>query len=202
VEVTTGSSGLLQQQVRQGAPVDFFLSADRARVDELAAEGTIDASTVRVYAIGRMVLAQRPDAPALARSTADLATPAFSSARIAIANPATAPYGAAARQALAALGLEGPALEQRLVVADNIAQALEFSRTGNADIAFASASNLPPRGIHAVEVDPSLHAPIEQACGLTPRGAARRQARDFQAFLLGDEGRALLSGHGFGLPPP
>lgn len=171
-------------------------------MEELVAAGAVDPASVGVYAVGRVVLAQRPDAPVLLRSARDLAGEPFASARIAIANPATAPYGAAARQVLDVLGSQGPALEERLVIADNVAQAPEFARTGNAEVAFAVASNLPPEGIHAVDVPGEMHEPIEQAGALTRRGAAREAAGSLHEHLLGEAGRAVLQAHGFAAPAP
>jgi molybdate transport system substrate-binding protein len=203
VRVTYGSSGNLARQVEQGAPFELFLSADEAYVFRLADRGlTRDRGTL--YGVGRIALfvpegsALRAD-PALedlARRLAD-----GSVGRIAIANPAHAPYGRAAEQALRRLGL-WEAVSPRLVLGENVSQAAQFAASGNADggiIAWslALAPPLQARG-RAALLPESLHDPLRQRMVLI-RGATRDAERLYE-HLQSPAARAILARYGFELP--
>jgi molybdate transport system substrate-binding protein len=131
-------------------------------------------------------------------SLADLAHPRFR--RLAIANPAHAPYGLAARQALTRVGLWG-AVERRLVLGENVRQALQYAQTGNVDatvIALSLVVN--DRENPWFVVDEGLHSPIVQALAVCVRGADREGGGEFARFVNADEGRAVMRRHGFLLP--
>lgn len=145
-----GSSGLLYAQIVQGRPFDAFLSADRERPLALVRAGRARAPVV--YARGRLALLANEGAPG-----ASWLAPAR---RVALANPATAPYGRAARQTLRAL-----AAEPRVVTALNVAQAFHFARSGAADGAFVAMAQIVARGVPRERywiVPETLYAPIEQ----------------------------------------
>ena len=125
--------------------------------------------------------------------------------RLAIANPAIAPYGLAARQALEAVGaweLAAP----RIALGENVAQAAQFVVSGAAEAGFAALSTMlspgPAPGLAArvahAHVDAGLHAPIRHRVALV--GAADERARRLLGFALGPEARAILARHGFDPP--
>ena len=94
VTFSFGSSGLLAKQLREGAPFDVFAAANVAFADEAVAAGACDGATKQVWVRGRIALWSKAGAPSLEA----LADERFH--RVAIANPAHAPYGLAAKQAL------------------------------------------------------------------------------------------------------
>ncbi|MEX2531814.1 MAG: molybdate ABC transporter substrate-binding protein [Gemmatimonadota bacterium] len=200
VDVVAGSSGQLATQIRHGAPADLFLSADAGFVDGLIADGRIDAQTRVAYAVGPLALAVPPGRtppPHLG----DLRLPAY--ATLTIANPDHAPYGMAAREALRTTGVWDE-LGPRLILAENVAQAVQFVRTGNVDVAVvalslvhgADGATLPHR-----RVDPTLHAPLVQVAGVVEGSRQPDAARRFLEYLLSPEGQAILQGFGFEPPP-
>lgn len=196
VTVTYGSSGLLARQIAEGAPFDVFAAASEQYADDAVTSGRCQADSKRFYARGSLVVWARDEA-SLPRTLADLADPRF--ARIAIANPAHAPYGRAAREALVRVSAWG-VVEKRIVFADNVQQALTFAKSGSADVAIVARSLIAP-GKEAAgatrEVDEALHAPIEQAavaCGTGNRGD---DPRAFVAAMTSDAGQALLAARGF-----
>jgi molybdate transport system substrate-binding protein len=201
--VTYGSSGNFARQIAQGAPFELFLSADESYVESLAAQG-LTRGTGDLYGIGRIVLfvphgsPLQPDAVLedLGRRLRD-----GSLGRIAIANPAHAPYGRAAEQALRELHLWEP-LQDRLVLGENVAQAAQFASTGNTDggiIAWslALAPPLRSRGRYAL-LPASLHAPLRQRMVLLKQ--ASPGAEQLYAYLRSNTARAILARYGFGLP--
>ena len=124
VEPVFGSSGTLARQIRDGAPFELFLSADESFVDTLAQAGaTRDRGTL--YAVGRIVLFAPTGSPLDPAGGFDALRRLLDQGRVsrfAIANPAHAPYGRAAEAALRTHGL-WPALQPRLVLGENVAQA-------------------------------------------------------------------------------
>lgn len=198
VVFTFGSTGMLARQVRAGAPFDVFAAASVAYLDEVVAAGACDGATRALYARGRVALWSRRGGVTPPASLADLAHPRFR--RLALANPAHAPYGQAAREALTRAGVWG-AVENRVVLGENVRQTLQYAQTGNVDAALVALSLV----VHDREnpwivVDDTLHRPIEQALAVCLRGANREGGAAFARFVHDHEGRAVMRRHGFLLP--
>ncbi len=194
VEFSSGSSGQLAEQVRQGAPFDLFLSANRGFVDRLAKEGFVDAPSVLPYTRGTLVLAVNPVFNIHPKTLADLTRPEIKS--IAIANPDLAPYGIAARQTLEHLNLWGT-LKPKLVPAESVHQALQFVRSGNAEVGFVSRALSDSPGLEFLQIPPDSHEPIVQYLGVVTRSVRKDDARAFVEFLVGPVGQAMLKDLGF-----
>jgi len=205
VRLTYGSSGNFRHQIAQGAPFELFLSADESYVLALAKEGRLEDEGV-LYAIGRLVLFAPEGSPVdPGKGLPGLAELARAGrvAKLAIANPAHAPYGRAARQALEQAGA-WTALEGRLVLGENVSQAAQFAASGNATAGlFAYSLAFTPavvgRGRFAL-VPETAHAPLRQRMALV-KGAGE-EARAFYRYLQGPAARALFSRYGFTLPGP
>lgn len=197
LRTAVGSTGKLYAQVLHGAPYDLLLAADTERPARLDAAGAAVPGSLRSYARGRLVLWSREPGRLEPDPVARLRAGAFR--RLAIANPALAPYGRAARETLTALDLL-PALEERLVRGENIAQTLAMVATGNAELGFVAASQLLeptlPRGSRW-PVPATLHAPIEQALVLLERGRDNPAARAFLAYLESDAAKRVIRRFGY-----
>ncbi len=194
VTVTYGSSGQLSQQIAAGAPFALFLSADRQYPEQLAAKGRVAPGGLALYGRGRLALVVRDGLPVPGSPGALVDGPYRS---IAIANPQHAPYGRAARQALERSGTLA-AVETRLVIAENVRQALDYVETGNADAGLVALALIPPGARQAVHlVDAALHEPIEQAGAVIAGSGAERTARCLLQYLLDAPGQAVLQRYGF-----
>ena len=193
-----GSSGMLAEQIKAGAPFDVYLAANQSFVQKLAAGGFIQPDSLRPYARGSLVLAVHRESGGAIGSLADLEKPEIK--KIALANPETAPYGAAGKQALERSGLWSK-LEAKIVPAESVRQALQFVQSGNAEAGLVgrALANLPE--VRVVEVEPSLYDPIVQALGVVARTQRAKDAGNFAEFVLGDEGQAILREAGFASPP-
>jgi len=195
-----GASGSFFAQIRNGAPFDVFSSADVDYPRQLIAAGDADAETLYQYATGRLVVWARKDAAfPIAGGLAALTDPRVR--RIAIANPAHAPYGRAAVAALRQAGLY-ETLQPRLVLGENISQTAQLVDSGNADagllaLSLAAAPALAARGTY-VEVPANLHPPIEQALVVIAASRQKEGARRLAAYVRRPEARALLEQFGFG----
>lgn len=202
VRATYGSSGVLHAQIRQRAPFDVFLSADATYPAELIEHGLAAVADRFPYAVGRLVV-WVPAGAALPVERDGLAALA-AVRRLAIANPAHAPYGRAAQAALERAGLWA-ALQPRLLLGDSVTQAAQFVDSGGADAgliarSLAVAGPMRDRG-RTWDVPPALYPPLVQEGLILRTAASRRAAEALRDYLRSDAGRALLERHGFGLPP-
>lgn len=191
------STGQLFTQIAAGAPFDVFLAADRDRPSRAVAEWLADPDHRVTYAYGRLVLYSRE--PGLVVGPETLAGDTVG--RLAIANPATAPYGAAAVQVLERLG-QWERYRPAVVRGTSIAQTYQFVATGNADLGFVSASQLAGRtggqtGGSRWPVPDDLHDPIAQDAVLLTAAKNRDAALAFLAFLTGPRASAIVERFGY-----
>lgn len=198
-----GSSGNFARQIPQGAPFDLFLSADEAYIFRLAGQGLLR-DDGQLYAIGRIALLVPHGSPlAVDGELRDLAAALADGRlqRLAIANPQHAPYGRAARAALEQAGL-WQALQDKLVLGENVAQAAQFALSGSAQggiVAWSlvKAPALARLGV-AVLIPESWHPPLRQRMALTRR--AGEDASLFYDYLQQPAARAVFERYGFSLP--
>jgi molybdate transport system substrate-binding protein len=197
VEPVYGSTGKLYAQIINGAPFDALFAADTNRPERLEQDGLAVPGSRFTYARGRLVL-WSPQAGYVDEQGRVLEQKNFR--RLAIANPELAPYGAAARDVLEALGL-WQQLGQRLVQGENIGQAFLFVRSGNAELGFVAWSQL-VSGPQPVEgsfwlVPENLYTPVEQqAVALTDTDATRA----FLSFVRSTEAAGIIRDHGYATP--
>lgn len=203
VTLTFGSSGNFFRQLQQGAPFQLFLSADEQYVLDLAKAGkTQDRGTL--YAIGRLAVVAPKGSPmkvdgALTGLRASLGKGEIT--RFSIANPEHAPYGKRAEEALKHQRLWQP-LTGKLVLGENVSQALQFATAGGAqggivayslvlDPAFAA------RADYAL-LPASWHQPLRQRMVLMK--GANATARNFYAYIRKPAARRIFVRYGFALP--
>lgn len=201
VEVNLGASGNLARQILQGLPVEQFISADEERVAELVQAGrTRDAG--QRYATGRLALiVPKNSALPLAQGLAAVVRALGAGDKLAIANPALAPYGMAAQEALQRSGVGALAARQK-VLGDNIGQATQFVATGAAQAGItALALTSAPEVADAVQVLPlsdQLHAPLHQRMVLLQNASPAALA--WHQYLLSPPAQAVFVRHGYALP--
>lgn len=200
IRVVVGSTGKLYAQVVAGAPFDVLLAADRVRPARLERVGLAVAGSRFTYARGRLAL-WSPEAGRIGcDGPATLRGGNFR--LLAIANPALAPYGEAARQTLAGLGLE-ESLEGKTVMGESIGQAHAMVASGNAEVGFVALSYVlsPRNGTPGSrwDVPADMHEPIRQDAVLLDRAATNAAARGFLDYLRGDAARAVIETYGYGV---
>lgn len=192
-----GSTGQLAQQIEQGAPVDLFAAANISFVDRLEQKGLIISETKTIYARGRITLWTRADNPLQIGRIEDLLGPDVK--RIAIANPAHAPYGIAAREAFQSAGI-WEAVQHKLVLGENVRQTLQYAETGNVDVAIVALSlSIQGKG-RWVLIPEELHQPIDQALAVIKGTQYKQKAKQFAIFINGPQGRPIMRKYGFLLP--
>ena len=203
IKITYGSSGNFTRQLQQGAPFQLFLSADEGFIYQLADAGlTLDRG--QSYAEGRIVLFAPHGSPLTPDADFAGLRAALAAGRIqrfAIANPEHAPYGRAAEQALKSQGL-WEALQPRLVLGENVAQAAQFATSGAAQggifaYALVHTPEIARLGTWAL-LPADFHAALRQRMVLLKH--AGPTARAFHAFLQAPAARAVLRRYGFQHP--
>lgn len=184
-----GSSGRLYAQIVNGAPFDVFLSADDERPLRLEDEGKTIAR--QAYALGRLILVSRTDVDDLEMS--------LTSSRIALADPAVAPFGVAGVEVLASLDLDPETLD--VVYPDSVGQVAAFFETGNVALAFVSSSQVAQLSgpLFRVQVG-ALHTPIRQEAVLLAGAEDNPAARGFFDYLTDVEAIRIISAAGYGVP--
>lgn len=197
VLLSFGATGALYAQITQAAPFTVFLSADNKRPATAVKDGLGVEGTVFTYAVGKSVLySQTLD---LTDGEAVLKAGAFQ--HVSIADPKTAPYGAAAMEVINRLGLAG-VIAPKIVTGENITQALQFVDSGNAAIGFVALSQVIDKPATEVwRVPAEYYSPILQDAVLLKTGENDAVAKAFVEFLKGDEATAIIEKYGYGIAP-
>jgi len=189
-----GASGAFYTQISHGAPFEVFLSADAERPAKAEQDGLAIPGTRFTYAIGQLALYSAT--PGLVdRRGAVLRRGNFE--KLAIADPATAPYGVAAVETMQRLGIYD-ALKPKIVTGSSIAQAYQFVSTGAAQAGFVALSQVidVPGGSRWL-VPARLHSPIEQQAVLLKTGANNPAARAFLKYLRSRPALAIIRRYGY-----
>ena len=201
IEVAVGGSGKLRTQIEHGAPYDLFLSANTAYPEALYAKG-LGAKAPVVYARGELVLFSR-EGWDLSEGLGLLAQSRVK--KIAMANPETAPYGKAAKEALNHAGLYEK-VASKIVYGESISQTVIYTmRMVDVGIIARSAlyaGKLSPylkKGSWRA-VAPELYHPIAQGMILLKQAERNPDARRFYEFLQGEEAGKILTAYGYRLP--
>ena len=203
VKLSFGASGNLYSQIQNGAPFDVFFSADEDYPKKLANAGTADRASLRIYAIGHLVL-WVPNSSSFDPQTLkmDLLTQS-KVARIAIANPQHAPYGRAAMSALEHYGLRDK-VAGKLIFGENVSQAAQFVQSGNAQAGLVALSLAESPAMESTgkfwELPPDAYPELKQAVVIVSASKHKKTAQAFVDYVLSPEGAAIL--RKYGLTPP
>ena len=192
-----GSTGRFYAQVRNGAPFQVLLAADDETPARLEREGAGVAGSRFTYAVGRLVLWSRQPGLVDARGEV-LKSGRFD--KLALADPKLAPYGAAAMETMAALGVL-EAVRPRFVQGESIAQTYQFVASENAQLGFVALSQVFADGRitsgSGWVVPPELHAPIRQDAILLDKGRGNPAATALLQYLRSEKARAIIRSHGY-----
>jgi molybdate transport system substrate-binding protein len=194
-----GATGKFYAQISNGAPFEVFLAADDTTPARLDKEGGTVAGSRFTYAVGTLVL-WSAKADFVDGKGEVLKGGKFN--RLSVANPKTAPYGAAALETLTRLRLLD-AVQPKLVQGENIAQTFQFASTGNADLAFVALSQVFKDGKlssgSAWIVPGAMHEPIHQDAVILTKGKDNPAAAAFLEFLKSPYAHAVIQSYGYAL---
>ena len=198
VKLSFGATGKFYAQIEAGAPFDVLLAADQTTPGKLVTEGKAVPATLHTYAIGKLVL-WSADAGLVDAKGEVLKSDKWK--HLSVADAKLAPYGQAAKETLAALRLTD-SVQARIVTAENIAQALQFVQSGNAELGFVALGQVqPPDGSKAPGsmwlVPDNLHAPIKQDAVVIAASKVGKAATEFVDYLASDKARAVIKTYGY-----
>lgn len=192
------ASGVLLQQIVQGAPVDVFVSADQDTMNRAVDQQVIAADTRRNFAANSLVLVSPAQGAPTIASLADLNKVAVK--RIAVGKVASVPVGRYTRQALEGAQLWA-VLQPKIVYADNVRQVLDYVSRGEVEAGFVYRTDAElQKGKVRIVMTVGGHAPVAYPAAVVADSRQPALARDFVSYLNGADAQAILARHGFGTP--
>lgn len=203
-EVSYGASGAIARQIEQGAPIDVFASADTTQIDELIRGRFLVLDSIFTWGYGQLVAVRPVDGDPSVITLAD-------ADRIAIANPETAPYGAAAKQLMEQANVWDQ-LKGNIVFAETALQALLFAQAGEVDFAFVPLSLLRADSSGVTVVDQAIRVngfdrpvtgftSLDQSLALVAGSDVLHEAREFVKFFASDEVVRVFESLGYTTAP-
>jgi len=199
VNITFGASGMLVQQIMNGASFDFFMAADNEFPFKLKEKG-LTTGAISTYAVGKLAIysttldVEKLELGVLKNQSVN---------KIAIANPETAPYGERSVELLKSQKLYEQ-LKSKIVLGENISQTAQFAFTGNVEIGFialslAMAPEMSGKGNYYI-IPQNLYKPIEQACILIKTPVLNTEAAKFRKYVLSPETKGIWEKFGYSVP--
>jgi len=200
VNLTFGSSGQLAAQIKNGAPVDLFISAAVKEVDDLSRAGLVDDAKRRVVASNELVLIVPADAQARMSSFEQLKNAGVK--RVAVGEPKTVPAGQYAMQVLTKLHLADE-LSPRLIYGANVRQVLDYVERGEVSAGIVYCTDAIQAGSKVKVVataKASMHEPIVYLAAIIKNSGKKASAEKFLDYVASDKGWSILAAHGFTRP--
>ena len=198
VLVTLGSSGKFVAQIKNGAPYQLFMSADMQFPQALYNE-KIAITKPEMYAQGSLAILSSKELDF--KKGMSLITDA-SVVKVAVANPKTAPYGAAAVEAIKNAKLY-ESVESKFVYAESISQVVSYAITA-ADVGFVAKSSLYDEkmaqykeNVHWISVDSSLYTPIDQGVVILSNAKDNQEVKAFYDFILSPKAKEIFKAYGY-----
>lgn len=198
IKLNTAASGVLLQQVAQGAPVDVVAFADEATMDKAVNQNLIEQGSRHRFATNSLVLIQPQNSSVALKSIADLRQNKVS--RVAIGKPETVPAGSYAQTALQKAKLF-EVLKPKYVFTQNVRQALDYAARGEVDAAFVYQTDalLQKDKLHIVGVVPVSPA-ISYPLAVVKSSTHKQSAENFNHYILSAKGQQILQKYGFTKP--
>jgi molybdate transport system substrate-binding protein len=190
-----GSSGSLQQQIEQGAPVDIFISAAAKQMDALEAKNLLLPGTRRDLLKNQVVLIVPKDNTAIA-SFEDLGTDALT--QIALGEPESVPAGKYAEEILTSLGILD-AVTPKAVYGKDVRQVLNYVATGNVDAGIVYVSDAQASDDVKVVATASedSHSPVIYPIAVLKDSVNPEAANELEDFLFTPEAQTIFQEYGF-----
>jgi molybdate transport system substrate-binding protein len=196
IEPIVGSSGNLTTQISNGAPFDVFLSADMGFPEKLFTTG-FALKKPEVYASGGLIICSTKNLE-FDGWERFLLTPAVK--KVAIANPAIAPYGKAAMQALTLKGIASE-IKSKLVQGESISQVNTYISTGVVDVGFTTQAFVKDvegeQTIYWKAIDPKDYSPIQQGMVILKHADGNAAAEKFYQYILSPEAKKIFKEYGY-----
>ncbi len=192
------ASGPLLAQIRQGAPVDVFASADQETMDRAAKDRLLAEGTRADFARNTLVLIVPASATVVPQKLADLSGPGLR--RIATGTPASVPVGRYTMAAVQDAGLAA-ALEPKWIYGESVRQVLNYVARAEVDAGFVYRTDaLIDQGKARIAFTVPTATPVSYPIAQIAASRNAALGRDFIAFVRGEAGQKILGGFGFSQP--
>ncbi|MGE0085895.1 MAG: molybdate ABC transporter substrate-binding protein [Desulfococcaceae bacterium] len=192
------ASGALLQQIKQGAPVDVFASADQKSMDMAEAEKLVLPETRKNFVKNTLVLAVPADSALTVKSPEDLKQSGIK--KIAVGNPETVPAGRYARESLTGYGL-WDVLTDKFIYASTVRQVLDYLIRGEVDAGFVYSTDAAVAGEKVkVMLEMGKHKPVIYPIAVVSASEKKESAQRLMDFVLSDAGQAVFAEFGFSRP--
>lgn len=190
-----GSSGSLQQQIEQGAPVDVYIPAAERNMDALEQKNLLLGNTRQDLLQNEVVLITAQDNKNV-KGFAELKSDSVS--KIAIGAPDSVPAGKYAKEVLDSLKL-GKSVESKFIFAKDVRQVLAYVETGNVEAGMVYRTDAQvSKQVKIIETAPiNSHSPIIYPVAVVGDSKHAQDAQDFIKFLLSDRATNIFTKYGF-----
>lgn len=198
IQPIIGSSGNLAAQIKNGAPYDLFLSADMGFPESLA-KGGFSAKEPAIFAYGSLIICSTQN---IGFENWERLLLSSRIKKIAIANPAIAPYGKAAEESLKLRGILDD-VKPKIVTGESIQQVNTYITTGTADVGFTTRSLIKDAEgktiLYWKEIDPKSYTPMKQGMIIIKQTKESASAQKFYDYMLSPAAKAILKEYGYGV---
>lgn len=203
VVLNFAGSQQLARQILQGAPVDVFASASAKQMDLIVASGRIKEGGAQAFARNRLVVIYPKQNPASIRSLHDLARPGVKldlAAKEVPAGQYSADFlAAAARDPAYGAAYRTAVLSNVVSYEENVRAVVGKVALGEADAGIVYASDVVAEGerLGTLEIPADLNPMVTYPIAPIDDVKHADAARSFVAYVLSDEGQAILEKNGF-----
>ena len=190
------SSGSLQQQIEQGAPVDIFISAGNKQMDALESKKLLLVGTRQKLLTNQLVLVT-PKNEKLINKIQDLTQTNVE--KIAMGEPHSVPAGQYTIEVLSYYQILDK-IKSKIIYAKNVRQVLSYLETGNVNAGFVYLSDAKTsREIRLVEIfSKNSHSPIVYPIAVLKSSKNPKIAKEFSQFLFSRSAKKVFNKYGFG----
>ncbi|WP_104721648.1 molybdate ABC transporter substrate-binding protein [Helicobacter mesocricetorum] len=197
IDISYFSSGKAYAQIKNGASVHLFVSADVSYPAKLY-EDKLASQKEEIYAKGKLVLWSN-DKDFKITKFEDILNPKIT--HIAIPNPKLAPYGRASIEALEATKMLTN-VEEKFVIGESIGSATTYVESKNAEVGFSALSMFGANGVKTntmslVVIDEKFYKPINQALIIPKFGENSKLALEFKNYILSKEAKKRFLEFGY-----
>jgi molybdate transport system substrate-binding protein len=201
VNYNFASSGVLEQQIQQGAPVDVFIAAADKQINSLQRQGLLVVGTQKILLTNQLVLVAPKQSKVSLTSFKQLTDPEIK--RISIGEPRTVPAGQYATEVLKNLGILDQ-IKSKFVLGNNVKSVLTTVETGDVDagIVYITDAKSSDKVTIAAIADEKLHSPIHYPIAVLKSSKSLAGASQYVEFLSSKAAKAVFKKYGFGIAKP
>lgn len=195
VVMNLASSGKLVKQIEEGAPADVFISASKAKMDELVEKSIVEKEAVSNLLNNDLVMISPKDTKEKIEKVEDLLN---IEGKIAVGEPSSVPAGKYTQESLTSLGVWDK-LQDKIVFAKDVRATLAYVEKGEvvAGFVYKSDATVAENSEIIMTLDESTHKPIVYPIAVIKESANIDEAKKYEEFLKTEESLKIFEQFGF-----